>query len=223
MITIVGTNHVSHESLKLVDKVRDADIMALELDSNRLQALLSRQKTSKSPKLISQVGVGGYLFLLIGGAIQQKLGKITGLSPGSEMLYAYELAKENGMKLALIDQDFRITMKKFSKMKTRHKLKLFREFFRPAPRNLRFSPASIPSQELIESAMDYMKLRLPEMHKILVDDRNHVMAERLAYLQYNNPDKNIAAILGAGHVKEVARLSKNYIKKLRERNIDVQQ
>ena len=216
MITIIGTNHISHESLKLVEKAKAADIMALELDRGRLQGLLTNQKTSKSPKVIGQIGVAGYLFLVIGGAIQQKLGKMTGLNPGSEMLHAYKIAKDNGMNIALIDQDFRITMKKFSNMKARHKLKLFKELFRPAPKELRFNPTSIPNQQIIEIAMKYMKQRLPEMYKILVDDRNHVMAKRLAYLQFTNPDKHVAAVLGAGHVQEVAQLSKNYLKKLQE-------
>lgn len=216
MITIIGTNHVSHDSLKLVDKAKDADIMALELDRGRLHALISKQKTSRSPAVIKQMGVAGYIFLLIGGTIQQKLGKMTGLTPGSEMLHAYNLAKEKNMQVALIDQDFRITMKKFSKMKVRHKLKIFRELFRPAPKDLRFNPTKIPNQEVIKKAMHYMKERLPEMHKVLVDDRNHVMAKRLAKLQLMNPDKNIAAVLGAGHVREVAELSKIYLKKLQE-------
>lgn len=216
MITIIGTNHISEESLKRVEHVRNADIIALELDRPRLEGLLSGKTSSKNPAVIGQIGLAGYLFTLIGGFIQRKLGKVTGISPGSEMLRAYNIAMEEKKKVALIDQDIRITMKNFSKMKARHKFKLLAQIFRPAPKEFRFNPKTIPKDELIEKIMKYMKQELPELYKVLIDDRNHVMAKRLAHIQFTNPDKNIAAVLGAGHVKEVAILSKNYLKNLHD-------
>lgn len=213
MITIIGTNHISAESLKKVEEVKNADIVALELDRPRLEGLLSGKNSSKNPAIISQIGMAGYLFTLIGGFIQRKLGKITGISPGSEMLKAYNIAKDEKKKIALIDQDIRVTMKNFSKMKAKHKLKLFSQLFKPAPKEFRFNPKTIPKSELIEKIMNYMKQELPELYKVLIDDRNHVMAKRLAHIQFTHPDKDIAAVLGAGHVKEVVLLSKNYLNK----------
>lgn len=221
MIQIVGTSHISKESIDRINvHIDTADIVALELDSNRLQALLSKQKTSKNPVLIGKIGLLGYLFLVIASGLQQKLGKITGLTPGSELLHAYKTAAKKNLQVALIDQDVRITLNKLSRMKLKHKLSLLKEMFKPAPKNLRFDIRTIPDEEVITTAMNYLKKVSPPMHKILVDERNHVMAQKLAILQHKFPDKKILAVIGAGHAKEVATLATKYINQINQKALD---
>ena len=55
---------------------------------------------------------------MIGAGAGKKLGKMVGVAPGSEMKKAVRLAKKNKIKLALIDQDIEITLKRFSKSLT---------------------------------------------------------------------------------------------------------
>ncbi|HIH78293.1 MAG TPA: TraB family protein, partial [Halobacteria archaeon] len=43
----------------------------------------------------------------------------------------------------------------------------------------------------------------PNVAKVLIDERNLYMAERLIELAKNNKDKKIVAVIGAGHEKGV--------------------
>ena len=114
---IVGTSHISPQSLKQVEyillKIRP-EIIALELDRKRLPALLGQKKKSLKLSDIRKVGLKGFLFNLIGAYAEKRLGKITGIKPGSEMKKAIEIAKSLGSKIALIDQDIEITLKTVS-------------------------------------------------------------------------------------------------------------
>ena len=125
-LVIIGTSHISVESIKEVQskilKIRP-DIIALELDSKRFYAL-----TAKNKKInlldIKKIGIKGYLFNLLGSYLERKLGKLVGISPGSEMLKAIRIAKKLNIKIALIDQDIEITLKNLSKAITwKEKLK----------------------------------------------------------------------------------------------------
>ena len=55
------------------------------------------------------------MFAQIGAWAERKLGAKVGVSPGSEMLKAIAAAQQIGAKIALIDQDIEITLRKFSK------------------------------------------------------------------------------------------------------------
>ena len=94
-LTIIGTSHISVESIKEVQskilKIRP-DIIALELDSKRFYALTAKNKKI-SLSDIKKIGLKGYLFNLIGSYLERKLGKLVGISPGSEMLEAIRIAK----------------------------------------------------------------------------------------------------------------------------------
>ena len=46
------------------------------------------------------------------------------------------------------------------------------------------------------------------MYKVLIEERNIVMAENLSALMEKNEDKKILAIVGAGHEDEILRLIK---------------
>ena len=76
-IKLLGTSHISKQS---VDEIKQEienytpDIVAVELDQQRAIALLSEQKNKVSITQILQIGVKGYLFVKIGGYVQQKLG-----------------------------------------------------------------------------------------------------------------------------------------------------
>jgi len=112
-ITIVGTNHISKESIKKITSVFDKekpDIVCIELDKGRYSSLLSNKKSSYNPSMISKIGLKGYLFAVIGGIIQKTLGKKTGMKPGIDMRTAIKLAKKNNSKIMLIDQPIQKTL-----------------------------------------------------------------------------------------------------------------
>ena len=118
-IHIIGTSHIAKQSevdIKNAFLSIQPDFIAIELDKDRLQSLLSPQKKSMpSISLVRQVGLVGFFFVVIGAYAQKKLGKLVGVTPGADMLYAVNLAKNNKLSLALVDRPIHQTLRRLSK------------------------------------------------------------------------------------------------------------
>src|SRR3989344_1091225 len=117
-LNIIGTSHIAKQSIEEIKKAVEEfqpQIIAVELDAQRATALMQEQKSKISWRDIQKIGVKGYAFVKIGHYIQQKLGKSVGISPGSEMKTALEIAHKNNLQAALIDQPINVTLKNFSK------------------------------------------------------------------------------------------------------------
>jgi pheromone shutdown-related protein TraB len=207
MIKIIGTSHVAKESIR---KVRQAfkeppDIVAVELDPGRAYALRNKIKRPKNFTLLRTLGMAGFLFYITAEFIQKKLGKVLNLEPGAEMLAAIKQAEFHEIPVALIDRDIQITLKRFS----RHFKK--REILRMIWDSLtKFKLGKIdlnktPSQELVEFVIEHTKKRYPSLYKILIDERDKHMAKRISLIKKKNPDKNILAVVGAGHVPGIKK------------------
>ena len=99
-ITILGTSHIAKQSIQEITtaiKNQKPDLVAVELDAPRAQALIHGAKGRISLSDIRQIGIKGFLFAKVGQIIQQKLGKMVGISPGSEMKTALELATKSNI------------------------------------------------------------------------------------------------------------------------------
>ncbi len=214
-LSIVGTSHIAKES---VEEVKDTilkkkpDMIALELDKKRLYALLHKKKEKIKIYNIFRVGIRGFFFSLLGAWAEKKLGKIVGVSPGSEMLQAIKLAKEKKIKIALIDQDIEVTLKKFSKAITwKEKFNFIVDVFKAVflkEKKIKFDLTKVPDETIIKKLIKEVKQRYPNVYKILVKQRNYIMAHNLFTLLEKNPNKKILAIVGAGHEKEILDLIK---------------
>ena len=218
-LQILGTSHIAQESLdRLSNAVEhyNPDIIAVELDLPRAQALLSEAKNRLSLRDIGSIGVVGFLFALLGQSLQQKLGKMVGLAPGSEMKQALLLAREKKIALALIDQPIRITLRNFSqaltwKEKGRFIVDIFRGIFQGKKQLQKLGLdhldlQKVPAPELIEKMISQLKERYPNIYKTLVEDRNKYMVKQLIKLMRSQPEKKILCIVGAGHQKGMEEL-----------------
>ncbi len=117
-LKILGTSHIAAQSIQEIKSTVAAfqpDIIAVELDTQRAAALFQKGKTSLNPMHIFRFGLKGYLFAVIGQYVQQRLGKIVGVMPGSDMKTAIELAREKKLTIALVDQPIQITLQRFSR------------------------------------------------------------------------------------------------------------
>lgn len=216
---IIGTSHIAQESIREISKyINDEkpDIVALELDLPRAAALMQKEKNKISLTHIFQIGIKGYLFAKVGQIVQQKLGKMVGVSPGSEMKTALELARKNKLEIALIDQPIKITLRNFSKNLT------WKEKFRFLGDSLKglffpkqqlreyglskFNLKKVPAKEMITKMMNYLKKHYPNVYKTLVEDRNKYMVKQLVKLLRQHPGKKILAIVGAGHQEGMEEL-----------------
>lgn len=218
-IQLLGTSHISQESVHEIQRAVEEgkpDIIAVELDIQRAIALLQNQKNRLSISHIRHIGVKGYIFAKVGQIVQQKLGKVVGISPGSEMKAALMIAKKKKINVAFIDQPIRITLKKFSKALTwKEKGKFLADFFKGI-----FQPKKqaremglgqldlrkVPTQELIIKMMSRLKNRYPSIYKTIVEDRNVYMVKSLVKLVRKNPENKILAIVGAGHIEGMKEL-----------------
>ncbi len=204
---IVGTSHVSKESH---ERIRNAfadfkpTAICLELDRARLEGLLQKKKSSVNPLMAARIGLTGYVFSIIGRIVQKKIGNLSGIAPGSEMLLGARLAKNNNLKLFLIDQDVALTLRNMSKkVPFREKMRLVLDLILSPfskKRRLKIDLTKIPEDEVIKEVLKEMKKRYYGLYKVLVEDRNKVMAKRIFLLLRQNPEEKLLVVVGAGHL-----------------------
>jgi pheromone shutdown-related protein TraB len=229
-LTLIGTSHIAKQSLREIEEAfKDLPgVVAVELDRNRLHSLLTEQKTKLSVRDISRVGFKGYMFALIGGWLQRKLGSIVGVMPGSEMKLAVVLAKKHNARIALIDQNIEITLRKFSQRLTwREKFRFVSDMFKGiffkkrAMKELgvdaNIDLSKVPDQELINKMMKQLKVRYPNVYDVLVHQRNVIMSNNIVKLMHQFPDDKILAVVGAGHEEDILAI----VKKKMEARIDI--
>ena len=218
-LKIIGTSHIAKES---VGEIRDAvsswkpDIVAVELDLQRASALMTEEKSKVSLTMILKIGVKGYVFAKIGQFVQQKLGKFVGVSPGSEMKTALELARKEKLEVAFIDQPIQITLKKFSKYLTwKEKFRFVYDILKGLlfPKKQikafgfeKFDLSKVPEKEVINKMMKMMKKTYPNVYRALVSDRNKYMVKNIVKLLRKNPGKKILVVVGAGHQEGMEEL-----------------
>ena len=214
-IILVPTSHVAEESIRkikeVIEKVKP-DCVAVELDENRYQALKSGQTESS----LKSLGLATFVIFKLLKKLQQKVGDIVGIIPGSDMLTAVEFSKEKEIPVYFIDQDIQATLYSFKKLKLSEKLRLIKyaltaSFYIYSGKGdkEKIDLTKVPPEELIDQAMETFQKVFPQLYKILVEDRNKRMASAL--LELSKTHKNIVAVVGAGHRKGLKSLLSNKV------------
>ena len=207
-LRIIGSSHISPDSIQeAVDVIKDyqPEIVALELDSNRFVALM-RQEREKNPwKIIKEIGIMGYLFNVIGFWVEKKLGEVVGVKPGSEMIAATKTAQECNAKIALIDRDIRVTIKRLFKLLTwKEKFRFLWDIISsPFAKRYAFDLSKVPDEKFIKEVIKIIKKRYPNFYKALVDERDEHMAVNLKHLMQEHT--KIVAVVGAGHLEGIVK------------------
>ncbi|HLC65024.1 MAG TPA: TraB domain-containing protein [Candidatus Nanoarchaeia archaeon] len=205
-LTIIGSSHIARESMNEVKgfiEKEKPDIVAIELDKHRASALLAKKKSKIRLRDIRKIGVKGYIFSLIGAWAEKKLGEHVGVAPGSEMKTALKLAMKHNLKIAFIDQDIAITLRRFSNALTwKEKWTFLKDIFRGLvlrKREVEFDLRKVPPKEVIKILVDKVRKDYPNVYRVLITERDKVMAANLENLMKKYPDKKILAVVGAGH------------------------
>ena len=216
-LTLIGTSHIAKQSVLQVKDIilkKDPDIIAIELDRKRFFALLHKKRGINLAD-IKKIGVKGFLFQLIGALVEAKLGKIVGVKPGSEMILAIKLAKEKKKRIALIDQDIEITLRRFSQeFSFKEKINFIIDII-SAPfkrKKIPFDLTKVPSRSVINELIKDVKSRYPNVYKVLIKERNDVMARNFYNIMKKHHDKIILGIIGAGHEEEMINLIRKVFK-----------
>jgi len=204
-IIIIGTAHISRDSVDLVKKTIEEEkptTVCVELCEQRFSSLQDPEKWKKTDivKIFKEGKANLLLVQLILASYQKKLGDKLKIKPGEEMLAAIEEAKKISSTLVLADRDIKVTLKRvwgsigfFSAFK----------LLLSAVGSI-FSPIDISEQEIenlkkgdaLSQAMDEFSRYLPEVRTALIDERDSYLAAKIQ----SAPGEKIVAVVGAGHV-----------------------
>jgi pheromone shutdown protein TraB len=116
-VRVVGTAHVSEESVREVEETIEAerpDIVAVELDEGRYRQLKGGEPDDIEPgDLLRGNTVFQFIAYWMLSYVQSRLGEKFDVTPGADMLSAVETAEEFGIDVALVDRDINETMRRF--------------------------------------------------------------------------------------------------------------
>jgi pheromone shutdown-related protein TraB len=205
-ILLIGTAHISQSS---VDEVNDVieqekpDTVCIELCASRHQAMMEKDQW-KNMDIFKVVREGKSFLLfanLIMTAFQKRLGSQLGVKPGAEMMAAAQASERVNAELVLADRDVKITLQRtwrgmpfWGRMKVLSQL-LASLFIREEISKEEIE--KLKESDALSEAMEMLADQSPEMKRILIDERDQFMAEKIRQA----PGKRIVAVVGAGHVK----------------------
>ncbi|NCB00936.1 MAG: TraB/GumN family protein [Spirochaetia bacterium] len=203
-IILIGTAHVSHDSVDEVQQVIDEflpDEICVELDNGRYRSkteekgwenldIKSVLKQNKGFLLLANLALSSY---------QKKLGNKMGISPGDEIMKAAEIATERNIPLTLCDREIQTTFIRAWRLSSLwNKTKLISSLLTAAFSKEEISDEDIESLKetnMLQSMLDEMAKELPTVKKVLIDERDQYLATSI----YRSKGRRVVAVVGAGH------------------------
>lgn len=196
-ILLIGAAHVVDlaEPLRRVLADRPLDGVAVELDPERADALFA-------PEGERRPAAGAPLFARLWSLFQRRLGaEIGGGLPGAEMKAAATFARERGLPVFLIDDPIRVTLVRLVRsLPIRERVTILVSAFVAL-----FVPSRVVEREMdryVEAPEDYaaqLREASPTLARILLDDRNEHMADRLKGIRDSGYGR-VAAVVGDAHL-----------------------
>ena len=207
-ITLIGTAHVSAESISEVENVISdvkPDCVAIELDEKRYESITNPDKYRELDIIKVLKRKEGFLLLanIVMASFQKRMGKNAGVKPGEEMVAAINKAKELNIPTALVDRPIQITFRRaWKKTSAYGKTQLLSALLASG-----FSKDEISSEEIenlkqaseMDSMMKELSELMPAVKQVLIDERDQYLASHIWKAEGNN----IVAVLGAGHLPGV--------------------
>lgn len=210
-IILVGTAHVSRQSVELVKKTIEEekpDVVGIELDAERYNQLKSGRKWQETnvSELIKKGQLYVFLLNLLLANLQRKIGQQLGVKPGEEMFAACAIAEKKKIPIALLDRSVRITLKRaIQKTSLREKFRLLLSFiaglFGEGQKIDAEKVEQMKQKDMMTELMNELSRQAPSVKEVLVDERDKYIAYRINSLGA----KKIVAVLGAGHLEGVKK------------------
>ncbi|MCL2114790.1 MAG: TraB/GumN family protein [Methanobrevibacter sp.] len=207
-LTIIGTAHVSQDSVEEVKKAiheQQPEVVAIELDKGRYERLLQEKAGIETDEEISVTNiikegkVGLFAISSVLTYIQSKIGDDLDIKPGSEMIEAIDAANEVEAKIALIDRDINITLQRvLNEMTFMEKLKFLYgaigSLFTDDDEGIE-DIEQLKESDTLEEIMEYFKDMSPNAYKVLVKERDVYLANSILNIE----EDHVIAVVGAGH------------------------
>ncbi len=209
-VILVGTAHVSRESVQLVAEViRDEvpDTVCVELCPSRYQAIRQKEKWQDTDivKIIREKKSFLLLSNLLLASFQKRIAKKLNIKPGEEMITAIETAEEIGAAVHLADRDIRTTLSRtWRKMGLWSKIKLMFQLMLSLGEVDDLTEEDIEKmkqEDVLETLLKEVGKSLPVLRHILIDERDRYLAAKIR----NAPGEKIVAVVGAGHVPGIKK------------------
>ena len=209
-IVLVGTAHVSKESVERVKAVIEAerpDTVCVELCPSRHQAI--RQKESwldtDIVKVIRQRKATLLFMNLLLASFQRRIAKKLDIQPGQEMIVAMETADGVGAGVHLADRDIRVTLTRtWRTLGLWGKIKLLMQLLFSFGEVEEISEEDIErlkQEDILASVLAEVGRSMPQLKAILIDERDQYLAEKIR----TAPGEKVVAVVGAGHLSGIRR------------------
>jgi pheromone shutdown-related protein TraB len=209
-VILIGTAHVSRESVDLVERViadEKPDTVCVELCRPRYEAIRQQDKWQQTDivKVIREKRASILLSQLIMASLQRKIAKKFNVTPGEEMIRAIARAEEIGAEIVLADREIRVTLlRTWRKMGFWSKMKVLPDVILSL-----FVTDEITEEEIeklkqhdvLELALQTIGDKLPGLKTTLIDERDLYMAHTIGHA----PGDRIVAVVGAGHVPGILK------------------
>jgi len=210
-ILLVGTAHISQESVDLVQEVisqEKPDTVCIELDEKRFKALTQKKKWQSLDlkQIIKNKQLSTLMINLLMASYQKKLGDQLGVQPGAELLSATRTAEAHNIPIALCDRDVRITLRRAWKSTSFFKkgyllATLFASLF-DSTEISEEKLAEMKQKDVLSDLMDEMGSTLPDVKKVLIDERDIYLSEKIK----ETSGERVVAVVGAGHVAGIMKV-----------------
>lgn len=204
-IILVGTAHISQKSVELVKLVIEQelpDCVCLELDDKRYHALTQKKQWQSQDlkTIIKDKQLSTLLVSLLMASYQKRLGGKLGVMPGAELLMAATTAKELQIPLSLCDRDVRTTLRRAWKstsfLKKGYLLTSLLASLFDKNEVSEEKLQELKQKDVLTELMEEMGDALPDLKRVLIDERDIYLAEKIK----SSPGNRIVAVVGAGHV-----------------------
>lgn len=204
-ICLIGTAHVSPDSVSEVRNIistEKPDHVCVEIDAGRYKSMTQKQswKDMNITKVIKQKQTFLLIANLMLSSFQKRMGSSVGMKPGEDMKAAIDVSKEEGIDFSFSDREIQATLKRaWAKSNFWNKNKVLAVLLSSA-----FSSEEASAEDIedlkdrneLEGMMDELAKELPKVKEVLIDERDQYLATSV----YNRTEKNVVAVVGAGHV-----------------------
>jgi pheromone shutdown-related protein TraB len=207
-IILLGTAHVSEQSVLDVNECVEKyhpDVICIELDSERYLSIQDENKWKNTDiyQIIKQKKGMVLLANIILASYQRKIGQQLGISAGAEMNQAIKIAKQNNIKLELVDRNIKITFSRiWNKLRLIEKFKLIISLVMSLFDETEITKEELEKlkqQDIITSALNEMGSEFQGVKEVLVDERDKYMSQKIKKAD----GKTILAVVGAAHIQGI--------------------
>ena len=213
-ISLLGTAHVSRASAEKVRELLQTgeySCVAVELCPNRYQSLTQPENLANMDlfKVIREGKVSMVMASLALSAYQQRLAEEFGIEPGAEMRMAIDQAKSLGYEVVLIDRDIGITLKRvYHNVPWWKKMMIVSGLMASVISTEKISEEEIEKLkegDILETTFAQFAAEEKDLFQPLIDERDQFMALSLQKALLQHQPHHILAVVGAGHLKGIAR------------------